>query len=472
MQSWTMTPGTYPAAGAGWRSPYLAVSVLAHLALLGGLMAVGPGTPTQAASQAQRERIEASLQRTRVVELQQHVERLEAIRRELEEGGARRQPAGEDVPVQAGDPAALAARARQLSATIRDLDTGARAKALAALLHIPDAMARARLVAEAAKPAQANVLAPARRDIERQAEQAQAALQHARNEAARQRDGVRVRRGPGATPPADGQAPRMATEEGKQTGWAAAKGSGAGGSGDASRDKGGSAAPGAGLDGRHDGGPAGTAIPLPERLGAGAMPFGPSGTGFIPAVTGTLHKVRGATIGPGGEFGNRLLLDDWQVIGPFPGRRDRNYAANPAYAPERAVLLDAVYEGKGGRLLGWTSVKGGAYPLSPPVLAEDAVYYAYTEMRLDRDRDLWVWLGADDHARLWVNDELAYAGAPDDKQWFFAQAHGADQDRLTRDWNMTEARRLVHFHKGVNRLLLKLSNGPRHVFFSVVLTPA
>ena len=117
-------------------------------------------------------------------------------------------------------------------------------------------------------------------------------------------------------------------------------------------------------------------------------------------------------------------------------------------------------------------MKGGAYPLSPPVLAEDAVYYAYTEMRLDRDRDLWVWLGADDHARLWVNDELAYAGAPDDKQWFFAQAHGADQDRLTRDWNMTEARRLVHFHKGVNRLLLKLSNGPRHVFFSVVLTPA
>lgn len=465
MQSWTVA---YPALSPPWRSPYLALSLLAHLALFAGLMAAAPGMPAPGASPAQRAWIEASLQRTGAAELQKHVGRLEAIRRELEAGMATpRQSAGVgDAP---RDPAALAARARQLSDAIRELDVAARAKALATLLRVPEAEARARLQAEAGKPAQAR--AQDKREIERQAEQAQAALQHARDAASAQRDGVPVRPDSGRPPAAAGPALRMAKGEGKQAGRAEAPGTGAGGSGAASQGDGKGAARGAGLDGARAGGPAGSAIPLPDRLGAGATPFGPSGRGAIPAVTGALHKARGATIGPGGAFSNRLLLDDWQVIGPFAGRRDRNYGANPAYAPERAVLLDAVYEGKDGRLLAWTSVKGSAYPLSPPVLAEDAVYYAYTEVRLDRDRDLWVWLGADDHARLWVNDELAYAGAADNKLWFFAQVHGADQDRLIQDWNMTEARRPVHFRKGVNRLLLKLSNGPKHVFFSVLLTP-
>ena len=448
MQSWTVA---YPAARPAWRSPYLALSLLAHLALFAGSMALGPGMPAPGASLAQRAWIEDSLQRTRVAELRKHVGRLEAIRRELETGGAA--PAGRrgDAP---RDPAALAARARQLSDAIRDLDVKARTKALAALLRIPDPEARARLLAGTGKPAQAQLPAPTKREIERQAEQAQAALQHARDEAARQRDGVPLRRHAGATPAAAGSALRMAKGDGKQAGWAEAKGSGAGGSGEASRGNGSGAAPGAGLDGARAEGRSGSRIPLPDRLGAANKPFGPSGTGAIPAAGGALHKARGATIGPGGALTDRLLLDDWQVIGPFAGRRDRNYGANPAYALERAVLLDAVYEGKGGRLLGWTSVKGSAYPLSPPVLAEDAVYYAYAEVRLDQERDLWVWLGA-----------------ADSKLWFFAQVHGAGQERLIRDWNMTEARRLVHFRKGVNRLLLKLSNGPKHVFFSVVLTP-
>lgn len=462
MQSWTVA---HPAVGPAWKSPYLALSLLAHLALFTSLMAAGPGRPAPAAGREQHERIEASLQRTRLAELQKHVERLEAVRRELEAGeAAPRQPAGEAAAPR--DPAALAARARRLSAAIRELDIKARAQALASLLRIPAPEARARLLAEAGKPAPA----PVKREIERQSEQAQAALQHARVQAARQRDGVPLQRNPGAVPATAGSWRRTAKGEGKQAGWAEARGKGAGGSGEAGHGSG--AARGAGVDGARSGGPAGTAMPLPDRLGAGARPFGPSGTDAIPAVTGALHKARGATLGPGGEFANRLLLDGWQVIGPFAGRRDRNYAANPAYAPERAVLLDAVYEGKGGRLLGWAPLKGGAYPLVPPVPAEDAVYYAYTEVRLDRDRDLWLWLGADDHMRLWVNDELAYAGSTDSKLWFFAEAHGAGQDRLIQDWNLTEARRLVHFHKGVNRLLLKLSNGPRHVFFSVVLTPA
>lgn len=168
----------------------------------------------------------------------------------------------------------------------------------------------------------------------------------------------------------------------------------------------------------------------------------------------------------------RLLLDHWYIIGPFAGNKDRNFANNPVYPPERAVLLDAVYPGKNGQLLSWQYTGGARYPVAPQRLSEDAVYYAYTEVRLDAERDLRIWAGADDHLRLWVNDELAYGGDGSSKRWFFSSVHGPAQSRLIEDWNMNEATRVVRFHKGVNRILVKLSNGPAYVFFSVVLTPA
>lgn len=481
------------------RFGFLYVSLLIHAMALWTASVVAPGMQSGEAvraSNVERQTIETSLRRTRVAELQKHVGKLEEIKRQLERGtGADSAPAGGAGPMPQ-DLAPLAARAQKLSSDIQAMAMQQKADTLAALLRIPRAAALKKVSEQerqrAAREGKANP--KPQRDIDRQAELANSALREVRAKLDRQLDGVRVKqeqapennalrgsdkpvraaaagKGKQTPQPMSGAVQASDSPGGNMSGQAGAGGIGNGGNGKG-RDNGGEHGDGSGTDTRHGGGPGWHGnIPLPALVAGGHGWTGPGSYDSIPDIHGDTVKAQGVTIGPGGEFGNRLLLDSWYIVGPFDGNRDRIYANNPVYPPEQAVLLDAAYQGKNNQLLRWQYKSGAHYPVTPPILSEDAVYYAYTEVRLEADRDLRVWLGADDHLRLWVNDELAYAGDSSSKMWFFRSVHGPAQTRLIGDWNVTEATRVVHFRKGVNRLLLKISNGPAHVFFSVVLTP-
>lgn len=194
-------------------------------------------------------------------------------------------------------------------------------------------------------------------------------------------------------------------------------------------------------------------------------------SGQVPSIdTARTVKGRGRTFGAGGQYANRIYLNSWYMIGPFQGRHGVGLFNNPKHPPEDAVLLDAVYHGKDKRVVKWEYMNEARYPLVPRVAEEDAVYYGYTEVFMDQERDMLVWIGADDNASVKVNDRLVWKGGNAAKRWFYQSVY-TGKTTYERDYNRTEGQRLVRFRKGRNTVFFKLSNGPTRLFFSMVLTP-
>ncbi len=194
------------------------------------------------------------------------------------------------------------------------------------------------------------------------------------------------------------------------------------------------------------------------------------GTGGIPPIDATsLVRGRGRKFGAGGEYANRVYLNSWYIIGPFPGRHEGSLFENPSYPPEKAVLLDAIYYGKDKRLLAWRYVTAQSYPLIPPDSVEDSVYYGYTEVFVDEACDLTAWIGADDDVQIYLNDHLAWEGGNLNKGAYYAAVYNSSTTHL-RDYNRSEGKRVLHFNKGRNKIFFKLSNGPNVTFLSMVLT--
>lgn len=194
------------------------------------------------------------------------------------------------------------------------------------------------------------------------------------------------------------------------------------------------------------------------------------GKSQIPSVDAAgLVRGQGRMLGRGGEYANRIYLNSWYVIGPFPGHHEGGLFDNPTYPPEKAVLLDAVYYGKNKRLLKWRYVTAQSYPFEPPDQVEDSVYYGYTEVAVDEDCDLTAWIGADDDVQIYLNDHMVWKGGNVNKASYFDTIFNGGPAYL-RDYNRTEGKRLLHFNKGRNKLFFKLSNGPNGAFVSMVLT--
>ncbi|MRW92046.1 hypothetical protein GJ699_18795 [Duganella sp. FT80W] len=194
------------------------------------------------------------------------------------------------------------------------------------------------------------------------------------------------------------------------------------------------------------------------------------GVGQIPAVdAATMHKGFGRMLGREGEFANRVYVNSWYLIGPFEGKHGSGLFSNYRYPPEDGVVLDAAYRGKENRVVKWRYLNADSYPLVPPDFAEDAVYYGYTELMLDREQLLTMWIGADDDAQIWLNDEQVWAGGNINKTSFWRDLYDT-QNTYARDFNMTEGKRKVRFKKGRNKIFFKLANGPSRTFFSLVLT--
>jgi hypothetical protein len=175
----------------------------------------------------------------------------------------------------------------------------------------------------------------------------------------------------------------------------------------------------------------------------------------------------GRILGAGGSPANRMMVDNWHIIGPFAGHGEQ--AIDKVLPPELRVDLDAEYEGQNKRRVRWQLHQLPSYPLIPPNAAESAVYYGYTEIRTDRPRDVWLHLGADDDAKLWVNGDLVWTSGKQVKPWY-RTSHTALKRELSTQ-NLTEASVRVALQAGVNRFQFKLYNGCCDMFFAMAVSP-
>ena len=460
------------------RHPFLALSLVLHAVPLIALYHLGSQRIELARHDRQQRLVESGARLTAQARLEKRVHDMERIQSLLEQSAdPHAAPNKEDEVQFSAQPKApdeLLKQARALSRKIADIERETKAEQLAKLLDIPKDKAL-KQVAETPKPEAPPGTPPkdafdAAAQIEQLEAKARAALEQRRQQLEQQQNGVQVAASAAS-------AGRGGANNGGPNGNGDGNGDGDGKSNGNGR---GGRGPGQGKNGGASPGmldriAAFTNPDMPDRAtqayaAGGLRPIFGGGVAQIPAVDATtMVKGSGRMIGPGGTYANRVWVNRWYLIGPFDGRHGAGLFANDRHPPEQGVVLDAAYRGKGGRLVKWDYVDMAHYPLIPPVPAEDAVYYGYTELMVDADQDLAIWVGADDDAQLWLNDRLVWEGGNVDKASFFNQVYET-RNSYVRDYNLNEGKRVVHFRKGRNKLFFKLSNGPTRLFFSLVLT--
>ena len=443
------------------RHPYFVLALALHV-LVVGLLLARDGAALRRADEARvASRVEASLEQARRLQVQRSVQRLEDMQRRLQAAtGAAPSDAGASGAGDAATPPLQ--RAQALADRIEQVEQAERAKALARLAKIAPAQALAKIRAEdAAARAKQPPLPSDPGDAAAQLEQ------RARHALERQAQRMALAE--------QGDPLTLAHAGGGQATGGQGRGQGNGSS------QVGAGAHGRGGAGNADGGGHGAGNGVahgvvdldlaggPLRAEAGfADPRNYTRPEDLPRITrASVHPGRGRVLGRGGEFADRVYLDPWYVAGPFEARGPRSL--QQAYPPEWGVDLDAVYRGKGGELLHWVRADSPDYPFIPPDRAEDAIYYVWTELRVDRDTDVWLDIGADDDSKLWVDDTLVWASGDQDKAWYHEPFY-----RLSRElaaYDLVEGRRRVRLHAGRHTLLFKLYNGIDLMFLSVVVTP-
>lgn len=183
---------------------------------------------------------------------------------------------------------------------------------------------------------------------------------------------------------------------------------------------------------------------------------------YIPPVNhANPKKVAGRIIKAGGQPADRLFINSWYIIGPF-------HPSNLKHPPEYAVDLEGVYYGKDNYPVSWKYLSNASYPVIPPQSDKWGVFFGYTEVFVDKDQDLWAWIGADDFASLELNDKLIWDSNIFNKKFNDLAYEPNSQNR--KDWNLTEFKRRVHFKAGRNIFKFKLTNTDTKAFFSLVLS--
>jgi hypothetical protein len=433
-----------------------------HALLAAALYAAGPIRVLVKREDGVRAQVNDSLQQTSRREMQRQLRAMEEIKEALEQS-AGEAPAGQDRK-QGADTAMRdpAEKARRLAAAIDAVQQKIRATEMARLLRIPEQEAKKRVQAEEAK----RLTPPLPRDrppeavVAQLSAQARAALARRRAQLLAQQQGIKVKSArsdgaPNSGPP--GNANRDAKNGGGISGGAAQDSAALGGRLDALASGLGMGNPlalrGSSLDMSSEG--------FSDRRSYGAFAAPP------PVDAATTRAGAGRRLGAGGPYANRIVLDTWYVIGPFTGHG--RGSIDEVHPPERGVDRDAVYFGKNDGPVRWTFQQDADYPSVPRPRAENAVYYAYTEVYAEEDVDLWMWIGADDDSKLWFNDRLVWISGDGDKPWYRQPFYSLDSELAAR--NLTEGQRRLHFRKGRNTILLKLYNGMNLMFFSVVLSP-
>lgn len=491
--------------------PYLPASLLVHGAIALLLFSLpGLGEREQARAQAvAAARTQQQIAQTESRELRRRVERMQAIRDRLADAAGDTPPPPLDLD--SASPEALARQAAALSASIDAVQRKLRAEALARIANMPLTEATKEVEAMSAHaptntPATDPKATPAE-TIAALEQRAKDALEAQRAQIEARRDGVRVGStdprlyGPakvadvappalpasgstGQTLPADG-IPRSRLEqvkaifrEGAPQGRVGVVGVQGGRSVNRETVRG---VDGGWIARADDLAPvAGSAVVVPggslDLTGRSTNLVG-TGTSGQPSLVrhlqpsavdpATVRTGGGRVIGAGGVWANRVYLDSWYVIGPFPA--DGRAPIDTPHPPEEGVDLDAVYRGLDGRTLTWQYASRGFYPFIPPDREERAVYYAYTELYLDDDRDVWLDIAADDDSKLWLDGRQIWTGSPGDKPWFRPPYYLPDEQ--VASLALAEGHRRVSLSAGTHRLLVKLFNDRDRTFFSVVLVP-
>jgi hypothetical protein len=451
------------------RRPFLSLSVAVHAVLLGSLYEFGNHARELREQRTNEIEVASSLRATHVASTAKRLQDLQTIQQLLEKsapGVAAPAPHGPEHAPPPRTPRDMAQRARELSQAIDALDKKVESKELAELVGTrkappspekPAQVAQAASAADLARPEHRGASTPdnitaemADNEIAALEARARATLAKHQRRLEAKANGI----------PVGAQAP------GTGAGMGAASGS----------------LPAPPVRGRDADAAVLAEIADFMRTSAGVDStvssrnyrdsgfFDRGGGGAPPAPAPGMVLGSGRMLGQGGEYANRVYLNSWYIIGPFPGRHGAGLFDNPSYPPEKAVLLDAVYYGKDKRLLRWRYVTSQSYPLVPPDMVEDSVYYGYTEVRVDQARDLTAWIGADDDVQIYLNDRLVWKGGNVGKQSYFDAIFDSSSTYL-RDYNRTEGKRVLHFNKGSNTIFFKLSNGPNSAFLSMVLTP-
>jgi hypothetical protein len=211
--------------------------------------------------------------------------------------------------------------------------------------------------------------------------------------------------------------------------------------------------------------------PSPEIL----LPGGPGGPPLLPEAQKIPALSSSTTVLPGGLGPSRpwVFVDRWQVLGPFDNPRRENL--DTRFPPETVVDPEATYPGKNGVTISWEACQSATPNILPPFRAYNrthrieglteetsylfnlqyTVYYACTEVRLEKDADLWLAIGSDDQSKIWLNERLVWSGRT-----------GA------KPWRADEGYRKLHFRAGSNRILYRIENGNDRTEFSLLLGAA
>lgn len=417
------------------KHPYAWSSVACHLLLLGCLLAAGRTQVREAAAARMHVPPSPAMVHAREERLQRQIQAMERIKRMLDETGAAGQ-SGDKSPARppgTGERKQRAGveperKARALAEEIERILRQDRARELARILKIPEKAALEQLTSERR---------PARQlSIDELTQRANEALVFRQRERDRQHNGVKL----GGLNPGMGGGARHASNARHDQPEAG---------GNSTR-----AVLGAGHD------PDSTHTVVEHRNYESEI-----GTPRIDAAR--MRAGAGRILGAGGSYANRVYLDSWYMIGPFAGVGQESI--DNGYPPESIIDLDAVYAGMHGRALRWRYEQFSQYPLVPIGYTEGAVYYGYTEVDMDRARDVVIAMGADDDAKLWVNDELVWQSGKHLKPWY--RIHYKYLKGRIDTLNLNEVTRVVRLEKGRNKLLFKLYNGSGATFISVVLSP-
>ncbi len=159
-----------------------------------------------------------------------------------------------------------------------------------------------------------------------------------------------------------------------------------------------------------------------------------------------------------------LYVDTWYVIGPWSLDKYQGVQLQP----EVEINLDAVYfNGMSGNprkarnpsanleldgKLKWRFHQSDMLFVRPPDEVGDAIYYAYTELYFDKQRDILIAVGIDDYSKVWINDSLVWSSRAE-------------------SWELSKSLRKVTFQEGYNTVLIRMENGAPLMDFSLVLCP-
>lgn len=165
-------------------------------------------------------------------------------------------------------------------------------------------------------------------------------------------------------------------------------------------------------------------------------------------VLQTVSKLKsvGKDVDPVSHLG---FVTRWWLVGPFPAEQTSGFRAQ--FPPQKQVDLSAEYQNSEGQKLRWklhqTSNLLGEVNLIQAIAAvREAVGYAYTELDAPREQFVQLRCSADDNLSVWLNGQPVLAR----EQWL----NGTRMDRFVTP---------VTLQKGLNRVLVKICQGPQHV---------